>query len=219
LHISDPPSDADRETLWNNIVGSIDAGRGLVFNIEVPPSNYPIGVNGSQTPAYGGGTVFHYITGMGYDIGYGDDPAKRAVFIADPGFRPFTYWVSLDQLVTMIPPKGYAYSANTTTPLGDFMATNQEKLDAIYDKICAYPEDPNIGGRWPSRSRYAPDGQGGIDDTVGMILNTDATVYDILIETAAVAGDPDSRAVIAARAKAHPDDKRAAFFASKYPKT
>lgn len=211
LHIGDPPSDADREALWANIVGSIDAGRGLVFNIEVPPSNYPRGVKGSATPAYGGGTVYHYITGMGYD----DDPALRAVFIADPGFRPFSYWVSLDQLVTMIPPKGYAYSANST--IGVFMATNQEKLDLIYNKLAAYPDDPNVHGLWRSRSRYSPDNQPGVDDTVGMILNTDATVFDILTEFAASQGFEPARQLISARAKAHPEDDRAVFFAGKYP--
>lgn len=210
VHISDPPNDADRETLWANIVGSIDAGRGLVFNIEVPPSNYPRGVKGSVTPAYGFGTVFHYIAGMGYD----DD--GRAVFIADPGFRPFTYWVSLDQLVTMIPPKGYAYSANSTT-LGVFMATNQEKLDLIYNKLAAYPDDPSLNGKWRSRSRYAPDDEGGVDDTVGIILNTDATVWDIITEFAASQGFEPARQLISRRAKAHPDDAQAVFYAQKYP--
>jgi hypothetical protein len=216
VHISDPPSDAEREALWEHIVTSIDGGRGIVANIEVPPSNYPRGVKGSVTPSYGGGTVFHYIAPMGYD----DDPAQRTVFIADPGFRPFSYWVTLDQLATMIPPKGYAWANSAVPqqqPVEEVMATNQEKLDAIYNKVTAYPDDPNIHGQWRSRSRYSPDDQGGVDDTVGMILNTDATVFDILTEFAASQGFEPARQLISARAKAHPEDERAAFFASKYP--
>lgn len=106
---NDPPTQAQKNALWNHIVESINSGHGLVANIVAPPSNYPRGVKGSVSPAYAGGTVFHYIPLMGYD----DDPALRAVWVADPGFRPFGYWVSFDQLATLIPPKGYAYSTAT----------------------------------------------------------------------------------------------------------
>jgi hypothetical protein len=103
---NDPPTQVDKDQLWSHITQSIDAGYGLVLNFVAPPSNYPVGVKGSQSPSYGGGTVFHYVSCMGYD----DDPALRAVWIADPGFRPFGYWCSLDQVATLIPPKGYCYS-------------------------------------------------------------------------------------------------------------
>jgi len=102
----DPPTQAQKNALWNHIVASINSGHGLVANIVAPPSNYPRGVKGSESPSYSGGTVFHYIPLMGYD----DDPALRAVWVADPGFQPFGYWISFDQLATLIPPKGYAYS-------------------------------------------------------------------------------------------------------------
>jgi hypothetical protein len=201
--------------LWANIVASIEAGYGCVFNIQVPPDNYPIGVLGSQTPAYGGGEVFHYIAGMGYND---DNPNLRAVWIADPGFRPFGYWVSLDQLATMIPPKAYTYStAPPDTTLGDFMATNQEKLDAIHDKICAYPDNPDIAGKWPTRARYAPVPNAPVDDTVGMMLWTDANGFDLMVEFAASEGYEPARALIAARAKAEPGDAQAAFYTKKYP--
>lgn len=72
------------------------------------------------------------------------------------------------------------------------MATNQEKLDVIYDKIAAYPEVPGIAGKWPSRSIYR-DNDNGIDDTVGMILNNDATGFDLKTEFEAVTlGLPDA---------------------------
>lgn len=103
---NDPPTQADRDQLWSHITQSIDAGYGLVLNWVAPPSNYPVGVKGSQSPSYAGGTVYHYVTAMGYD----DDPALRAVWIADCGFRPFGYWISLDQCASLIAPKGYTFS-------------------------------------------------------------------------------------------------------------
>lgn len=109
---NDPPTQDQKDALWSAITHSIDAGYGLVANIVAPPSNYPIGVNGSVSPSYGGGTVFHYVPLMGYL-----DGPERAVWVADPGFRPFGYWVSFDQLATLIPPKGYCYAtAAVPTP-------------------------------------------------------------------------------------------------------
>lgn len=157
----------DRELLWANIVASINAGYGCVFNIDVPPSNYPRGVKGSASPAYGGGEVFHYIAGMGYD-----DADPRAVWIADPGFRPFGYWVALDQLATMIPPKGYAYA--TAQPVVDdsveaVMATNQEKLDNI--------ERETVTQKSGSRSWFAEDGNL-IDTPLGVNWNEDGNIWN-----------------------------------------
>lgn len=103
----DPPTSAQREALWRNLKSSIDAGFGVVMNWVAPVSNYPRGVKGSQSPAYRGGTVFHYVAAMGYD----DTPGARAVWIADSGFAPFGYWISFDQCASLIPPKGYAYAA------------------------------------------------------------------------------------------------------------
>lgn len=206
----------DPEVLWRNIVASINAGYGLVFNIDVPPSNYPRGVKGSASPAYSGGEVFHYIAGMGYD----DNPALRAVWIADPGFRPFGYWVALDQLATMIPPKGYTYSTAQPTvndSVEAVMATNQQKLDDLWNKVCAYPDSPDIAGKWPTRARYAPVPGARIDDTVGMSLFTNADGFDLMVEFAASQGYEPARQWIAARAKAHPEDGQAVFYAQKYP--
>lgn len=98
----DPPSAVQMRELWAAITDSIDAGYGLVANIVAPPSNYPRGVYGSTSPAYGGGTVYHYIALMGYST------AADAVWVADSGFRPYGYWIAIEQLATLIPPKGYA---------------------------------------------------------------------------------------------------------------
>ena len=98
----DPPTRAQVERLWRDIVASIDGGRGVVVNWVAPPSNYPRGVKGSVSPYYHSGTVYHYVAVMGYD------DEVRAVWVADSGFQPQGYWLSLDQLATLIPPKGYA---------------------------------------------------------------------------------------------------------------
>ncbi|ASW31775.1 endolysin [Mycobacterium phage DarthP] len=102
----DPPSAAQRETLWRNLKRSIDAGYGVVMNWVAPPSNKPRGVKGSVSPRYSGGTTYHYVAAMGYD----DNPALRAVWIADSGFQPQGYWISFDQCCSLIPPKGYAFA-------------------------------------------------------------------------------------------------------------
>ena len=99
----DPPLQWECDLLWSDLKASIDGGFGVVANIVAPPSNYPRGVNGSVSPRYGGGTVFHYIALMGYD-----DGPQRAVWVADSGFQPQGYWISFDQLCSLIPPKGYA---------------------------------------------------------------------------------------------------------------
>ena len=105
--LNDPPTSAQREQLWRDLVRGIDAGWGVIMNWVAPPSNYPRGVKGSISPRYGGGTVYHYVAAMGYD----DTPGARAVWIADSGFWPFGYWCGFDQVATLIPPKGYTYAA------------------------------------------------------------------------------------------------------------
>lgn len=109
---NDPPTAAQRDALWANVTRSINAGYGAVVNIVAPPSNYPRAVPPSTvSPAYSGGTVYHYIAIMGYrDDGNG----TRAFWVADSGFRPFGYWCSLQQMATLIPPKGYTYATGGT---------------------------------------------------------------------------------------------------------
>lgn len=109
---NDPPTADQRERLWNDIKTSVKAGHGVICNIVAPPLNYPRGVYGSISPAYGGGVVYHYISAMGYR----DGDQGRAVWIADSGFSPYGYWISLDQLASLIPPKGYAYSNAPANP-------------------------------------------------------------------------------------------------------
>ena len=105
---NDPPSSTQKQQLWDDVVGSINGGHGVVANIVAPPSNYPRAVAPSTiSPAYGGGTVYHYIAVMGY----GEDGGGRRYWVADSGFSPYGYWISHEQLASLIPPKGYAYAA------------------------------------------------------------------------------------------------------------
>lgn len=98
---------AAKDRIWDDLVGSINAGNGAVVNIVAPPSNYPKAVAPSTiNPAYSGGTVYHYIAVMGYST-----QGQRKLWIADSGFSPYGYWLSFDQLCTLVVPKGYAYSA------------------------------------------------------------------------------------------------------------
>lgn len=118
---NDPPTIEQQTRLWLDIKNSIDGGFGVVANIVAPPSNYPRGVNGSVSPAYRGGTVYHYIALMGYD------EANQAVWVADSGFAPFGYWIGFNQLSTLIPPKGYAPNSD---------APNSDAADrAVWDDI------------------------------------------------------------------------------------
>lgn len=101
----DPPTSAEKEQLWEDLTGSINAGYGVVANIVAPPSNYPRSVEGENL-RYAGGTVYHYLCVMGWRIRNG----VREVWLADSGFYPYGAWIKFDQLATLIPPKGYAYA-------------------------------------------------------------------------------------------------------------
>jgi hypothetical protein len=93
----DPPSQEQKDVLWQDIVGDIDGGLPLVTNIVAPPGNQPPGYPPDQT-------IYHYFTVIGYD------DANKSVLIADPASFSGNqiYWLSFDQLASLIPPKGYA---------------------------------------------------------------------------------------------------------------
>ncbi|MFE7618971.1 C39 family peptidase [Streptomyces sp. NPDC057496] len=94
---NDPPTQAQRDLLWRDIVLDIDNNYPLVANIVAPPGNQPPGYPSDQT-------IYHYFTVIGYD------DANRTVLIADPASFGGNqiYWLSFDQLATLIPPKGYS---------------------------------------------------------------------------------------------------------------
>lgn len=109
----EPVPKAQVEALWKDAVKSIDANRGCIFNFVAPPSNFPRGTRGSVSPQYRGfNTIYHYVAGMGYAQ---DDNGSRHFWIADPGFRPYGYWCSLEQVASLIVPHSYA-TATTAKP-------------------------------------------------------------------------------------------------------
>ncbi|MDX2969928.1 C39 family peptidase [Kribbella solani] len=93
---NDPPTQAQRDLLWRDIVLDIDNNYPIVANIVAPANNHP--------PGYPNYTIYHYFTVIGYDA------SDQTVLIADPaGFAPTaTYWLTFNQLATLIPQKGYA---------------------------------------------------------------------------------------------------------------
>ncbi|SDY40765.1 Peptidase_C39 like family protein [Amycolatopsis xylanica] len=93
---NDPPTQAQRDLLWRDIVLDINNGYAIVANIVAPPNNHP--------PGYPNETIYHYFTVIGYDS------SNWSVKIADPanfGGNQL-YWLSFDQLASLIPPKGYS---------------------------------------------------------------------------------------------------------------
>jgi peptidase C39-like protein len=94
---NDPPTQAQKDLLWNDIVTDINNGYAIVANIVAPPGNQPPGYPPDQT-------IYHYFTVIGYD------DANMTVLIADPASFSGNqiYWLTFDQLATLIPPKGYS---------------------------------------------------------------------------------------------------------------
>ena len=136
---NDPPSAAQRITLWNDIVRSIDNGFPIVANIVAPASNHP--------PGYPSYTIYHYFTVFGYA------PATRQVRIADSanfGGNKI-YWLSFDQLATLIPPKGYTAPAP---------CTREAVVGAIAQKYDALGGCGSVIGPPITEERAAPDGVG-----------------------------------------------------------
>jgi hypothetical protein len=184
----DPMSSEDKERLWSNLVRSINSGHGVPMNWVAPPGNYPVGVKGSQSPSYGGGTVFHYVAAMGYD----DNPHARAVWMADSGFNPFEYWISFDQCCTLIPPKGYVYAAyEGEAEMSGLTAEEHDKLMQLWGAFF----NPVA-----SASEYAPPDEGEIHATKDMLRYTDGNIYSILTEHRAMLGDPHFVGVVKATA-------------------
>lgn len=156
-----PGSDAtpaQRDLLWSDVLASIRGGYGVVANIVVPPSNYPRGTRGER-PAYGGGTVYHYISIVGCN------PDTREVLVADSGFRPFEYWMSVDQLASCIAGKGY-----TATP-------NEKPIQPAPPADTRSPADIELSKRFQSRSKYRTNDDA-IDTFAGFILNIDGRIHE-----------------------------------------
>jgi hypothetical protein len=93
---NDPPTQAQRDLLWRDVVLDVNNGWAIVANIVAPANNHP--------PGYPNYTIYHYFTVIGYDS------SDMTVKIADPANfgGNSIYWITFNQLATLIPPKGYA---------------------------------------------------------------------------------------------------------------
>ncbi|MEV6230933.1 C39 family peptidase [Saccharopolyspora shandongensis] len=85
------------EQLWSDTVRNVADGKAMVANIVAAPGNQPPGYPSSQT-------IYHYVAIVGYNA------ADKTVHISDPArFSGIEdYWLSLDQIASLIQPKGYA---------------------------------------------------------------------------------------------------------------
>lgn len=176
---NDPPTAGQKDQLWRDIVASVDAGHGVVANIVAAPNNYPRAVAPSTiNPAYSGGTVYHYVALMGYR-----DDGQKKVWVADSGFRPFGYWISFDQLATLIPPKGYAYSAapalaENKKEEGPLMALTDEEQRELLDKTRRIHHE--MSHKFQSRVKDENGVQSEWRDTLaGYVLEGDRKVENI----------------------------------------
>ncbi|MGI8312939.1 C39 family peptidase [Saccharopolyspora hattusasensis] len=85
------------EELWSDTVRNVDNGKAMVANIVAPPGNQPAGYPKSQT-------IYHYVVITGYNA------ENNTVHISDSARFSGNeqYWLSLDQLASLIQPRGYA---------------------------------------------------------------------------------------------------------------
>ena len=193
----DPPSQSETDALWDNIKGSIDAGFGCVLNFEVPSSNFPRGTRGSVSPSYRGHKIWHYVACMGYAD---DGPGGKHVWIADPGFAPFGYWMSLQQAASAIPPHAYAYAS--------VQAAQEHPVLAPVSHV----EAPEVHSGVSSRSAYRTPGEGPLGPLESVALNDDALLHQLWIEWSAVTiGDVESVYRVVRSAAGHGADTSPEF--------
>ena len=192
----DPPTAEQTEQFWKHLKASVDAGFAMPGNWVSPPGNHPVAVRGSgPNPGYSG-TIFHYIC---YG-GYADDNGARYVYVYDSGFSPWEYWVTLEQAMSLMPPKGYVWASAAPegvpalpgpTPEGppesgeDFLSvlTAEEQQEMLFLLRVLADE------RFPSRSPFRHIGEGPVDTVAGMTLNTDASSHIMLVIRLAELGD------------------------------
>lgn len=85
--------------------------------------------------------------------------------------------------------------------MADITAADAAVVVAASRKILAMwdNEDLTASHTWPSRSMFATSGAG-VDDTTGMILNTDANAWNLMVIMGYLIGNPDDIAVVEAAA-------------------
>lgn len=122
---NDPPTQMQKDLLWDDIVRSVNSLSALVANIVAPPGNQPPGYPQWET-------IYHYIALTGYD------DSNRSVFVSDPAnFSGIgEYWLTLDKLASLIAPKGYAaHPAGSSAPLPGPGYVERTSWDAILEQF------------------------------------------------------------------------------------
>lgn len=122
---NDPPTQFQRDLLWDDVVKSINGGNAMVGNIVAPPGNQPPGYPQWQT-------IYHYICLTGYD------DETMSIHVSDPAnFSGIgEYWLTHDKLASLISPKGYSacpIGGSLTFPGPDF--TPRTNWDAVLEQF------------------------------------------------------------------------------------
>ena len=108
-------------------------------------------------------------------MGYSTE-GQRKIWVADSGFTPYGYYISFDQLASLIPPKGYAYSQAEPKELlgGLFMSLSHErqvdlakKIDRIHHELTHEFQSRYVDPKTGKRSEFR-------DTLVGYMLENDA---------------------------------------------
>ncbi len=145
---NDPPTPQQKNLFWDDIRRSIDNGYGLVANIVAPPNNHP--------PGYPNSTIFHYIAIIGYN------PDNGQVYVADSAmFGGLTnYWISFDQMATLVPPKGYAAAVGPAVGGGSCDGAKGQTQGAIDAKYRELGGCGSVLGATLTNEIPTPDGRG-----------------------------------------------------------
>ena len=100
--VSDPPTQAQRDLLKQDLVFDVDRGYAIVANV----------VSGWRPPGYPSGTIYHYVAVVGYadngDSAVIADPAGAGAGGSSWSNVPKTYTISTWNLGTWIGMKAYA---------------------------------------------------------------------------------------------------------------
>jgi hypothetical protein len=145
---NDPPLQHQKDAFWDALKRSVDNGYAVVMNWVAPEGNHPVGIKGTTSPDYNG-TIYHYVTAVGYD----DNPAQRAVWVADSGWSPWTYWITFDQCCTLLPPKAFCYANLPHVDGGeDNVVADTDKLN--YEQLCGLVDPATgYGAGWPQNGQ------------------------------------------------------------------
>lgn len=184
---NDPPTKAQVDRLFNDVVRSVDAGWPVVINIVAPPQNPPAAMAdmGSKPPPYPKWvTTYHYMVLAGYVI---KADGRRGFWVADPAsFGGVTgWWCPLEgpgSIASLIPPKGYCFAdCEPLSPPTGGMEPAPEVPSKPNDNVETYSSSSIY--RRPNERQYS---------LAEMIVSIDGMRHRETVEDAARFGDLDA---------------------------